>query len=275
MLRYQPSVTSSRKRSHQGDFTHDYSGLQQIQGHATGTKVPYPVELTPHGHHAQLQSGPSSYYVPSQHTSPHSAYSHQTGQVYQPQPPTHHHHRLPNQPPPSKSQRTTYGETASTSEEHGPPSVVGQPGMPAPAPKPKGPKLKFTPEDDALLIELKETKNLTWKQIADFFPGRSSGTLQVRYCTKLKAKPTVWTDDMVQRLRTAIDEYETDKWRIIAGKVGNGFSAGACKEKALELDSEEVESRTRAETEQDLTISQTIQESPTARLDFSQKPKSS
>lgn len=81
--------------------------------------------------------------------------------------------------------------------------------------------------------------------------------------------------EQVQRLRTAIDEYETDKWRIIAGKVGNGFSAGACKEKALELDSEEVESRTRAETEQDLTISQTIQESPTARLDFSQKPKSS
>jgi hypothetical protein len=27
---------------------------------------------------------------------------------------------------------------------------------------------------------------LAWKQIAEFFPGRSSGTLQVRYCTKLK-----------------------------------------------------------------------------------------
>lgn len=72
--------------------------------------------------------------------------------------------------------------------------------MPEPAPRPKGPKLKFTPEDDALLVELKETKNLTWKQIADFFPGRSSGTLQVRYCTKLKAKTTVWTDDMVSHI---------------------------------------------------------------------------
>jgi len=57
--------------------------------------------------------------------------------------------------------------------------------------------LKFTPEDDQLLVDLKEKKNLTWKQIADFFPGRSSGTLQVRYCTKLKAKTTVWTDEMV------------------------------------------------------------------------------
>lgn len=69
--------------------------------------------------------------------------------------------------------------------------------MPPPAPRPHGPKLKFTPEDDQLLVDLKEKKNLTWKQIADFFPGRSSGTLQVRYCTKLKAKTTIWTDETV------------------------------------------------------------------------------
>lgn len=81
--------------------------------------------------------------------------------------------------------------------------------MPEPAAKPKGPKLKFTPEDDALLVELKETKNLTWKQIADFFPGRSSGTLQVRYCTKLKAKTMVWTDDMVSHADLHDEDYET------------------------------------------------------------------
>lgn len=75
--------------------------------------------------------------------------------------------------------------------------MVGQAGMPSPAQKPRGPKLKFTPEDDQLLIDLKENKSLTWKQIADFFPGRSSGTLQVRYCTKLKAKTTQWTDETV------------------------------------------------------------------------------
>lgn len=69
-----------------------------------------------------------------------------------------------------------------------------------PAARPRGPKLKFTPEDDQLLVDLKEKKNLTWKQIADFFPGRSSGTLQVRYCTKLKAKTTVWTEEMVSLL---------------------------------------------------------------------------
>ncbi|KAJ5232233.1 hypothetical protein N7468_005189 [Penicillium chermesinum] len=109
--------------------------------------------------------------------------------------PQHHHHRLP---PQALLLSGPHGPgSGSPSLQIGPPSVVGQPGMPEPAPRPKGPKLKFTPEEDALLVELKEDKNLTWKQIADFFPGRTSGTLQVRYCTKLKAKDVVWTDDMV------------------------------------------------------------------------------
>ncbi|KAK4891835.1 hypothetical protein LTR49_028638, partial [Elasticomyces elasticus] len=115
-----------------------------------------------------------------------------------------------------------------------------QEGMPAPAPKPKGTKIKFTAEDDALLVELKKTRNLTWKQISNFFPGRSPGTLQVRYCTKLKAKTTAWTDDMIEKLHTAMDEYEDDRWRIISGKVGNGFSAAACRKKAAKLVRPEV-----------------------------------
>ncbi|KAI7350619.1 hypothetical protein KC354_g12763 [Hortaea werneckii] len=69
-------------------------------------------------------------------------------------------------------------------------SVVGQPGMPSPAARPKGPKLKFTAEDDALLLELRETKNLTWRQIAEFFPGRASGLPQLRYGNLLKARTT-------------------------------------------------------------------------------------
>lgn len=69
--------------------------------------------------------------------------------------------------------------------------------VPRSAEKPQRNKSKFTSEDDALLLELKESRNLTWKHIAEFFPKRSPGTLQVRYCTKLKAKPPVWTQDMV------------------------------------------------------------------------------
>ena len=107
----------------------------------------------------------------------------------------HHHHRLPEHGRSTKLSRHDDGRGSDTSI--GTPSVVGQDGMPSPAPAPRGPKLKFTSEDDQLLVDLKENKNLTWKQIAEFFPGRSSGTLQVRYCTKLKAKTTQWTDETV------------------------------------------------------------------------------
>jgi hypothetical protein len=40
----------------------------------------------------------------------------------------------------------------------------------------------------------------------------------------------------VQKLRKAIDEYENDKWRLIAAKIGSGFSPAACQEKAEELE---------------------------------------
>jgi hypothetical protein len=39
------------------------------------------------------------------------------------------------------------------------------------------------------LVELKEERRLSWAEIADHFPGRKKGTLQVRYCTKLKQGP--------------------------------------------------------------------------------------
>lgn len=43
-------------------------------------------------------------------------------------------------------------------------------------------------KDDQLLIELKEEKGLPWKRIAEYFPGRSEGSLSVRYCTRLKRR---------------------------------------------------------------------------------------
>ncbi|KAE8444912.1 hypothetical protein EG329_014160 [Mollisiaceae sp. DMI_Dod_QoI] len=154
---------------------------------------------------------------------------------YGPQPvphQTYHSHQLPQHR--AKQPRMSEGDSM-VGPSGGAPSVVGLEGMPAPAPRPRGPKLKFTPEDDALLVDLKENKSLTWKQIAEFFPGRSSGTLQVRYCTKLKAKTTQWTEETIQKLRTALHDYEQEKWRIVAQKVGTGFTSAACKEKAREL----------------------------------------
>ncbi|KAK3906506.1 hypothetical protein C8A05DRAFT_40700 [Staphylotrichum tortipilum] len=200
-----------------------YPSLTPTHGHTAGVKRPRPDDLdlsVPGMHdleHGDLES--------MQQTPMGGAY----GQAAAP--PTHHHHRLPDTGPPSKMMRRDGESSGGT----GAPSMVGQAGMPAPAPRPRGPKLKFTPEDDQLLIDLKENKNLTWKQIADFFPGRSSGTLQVRYCTKLKAKTTQWTDETDQRLKTALLDYENEKWRIIANKVGTGFTPAACRERADQL----------------------------------------
>ncbi|KAJ9640982.1 hypothetical protein H2199_005650 [Coniosporium tulheliwenetii] len=44
----------------------------------------------------------------------------------------------------------------------------------------------FSAADDALLIDLKETKKLSWKDIKSHFPNRTKGTLQVRYCRTLQ-----------------------------------------------------------------------------------------
>ncbi|ORY08673.1 hypothetical protein BCR34DRAFT_603429 [Clohesyomyces aquaticus] len=206
----QPGAGRKRSRPHE-ELQPDLRGSLDQQpdpyGQAPGDVL---VELTPTGRHPQ-----------SQGYSLHPYHQQQQQPAPPPPPPQHHHHRLPNQRPAK--------------------IPLGQEGMPPPAARPRGPKLKFTPEDDQLLVDLKEKKNLTWKQIADFFPGRSSGTLQVRYCTKLKAKTTVWTDEMVQKLRNAMQEYENDRWRIISSKVGSGFSPAACRDKAAELDMPDAE----------------------------------
>jgi hypothetical protein len=39
----------------------------------------------------------------------------------------------------------------------------------------------------------------------------------------------------LERLRQALQEYECDRWQNISAKVGNGFSAAACEDKAAEM----------------------------------------
>jgi len=47
----------------------------------------------------------------------------------------------------------------------------------------------FSSTEDALLVKLKEKRGLSWAEITEHFPRRTKGTLQVRYCTKLKRRP--------------------------------------------------------------------------------------
>ncbi len=68
----------------------------------------------------------------------------------------------------------------------GTPSILKHVRMPEQASQPQGRRPRFTSEEDAQLVDLKQNQNLSWKQIERFFPGRSIGTLRVHYCTKLK-----------------------------------------------------------------------------------------
>lgn len=97
--------------------------------------------------------------------------------------------------------------------------------------KKKLPKAKFTAEDDDLLVDLKEMRKLTWKQIAEHFDGRTAGALQVRYCTKLKARSVVWSEEDVEALHEAIKEYEEERWAAVSQKMGNKFTASVCRDK--------------------------------------------
>jgi hypothetical protein len=171
---------------------HDYLKLQQIPAFGIDNIVNVPVEMIAYDRILPMHSQAHTYSVDVPPT--HSTFDDPDLPVQ-----SRHNDHLSNRSRCSTHCWIGYDSNVVTVEEYDPPSVVGQPGMPEPAPKPKGPKLKFTSEEDCLLIELKETKDLTWKQVADFFPGRTPGTLQVRYCTKLKAKPMVWTRDMVRR----------------------------------------------------------------------------
>jgi hypothetical protein len=47
---------------------------------------------------------------------------------------------------------------------------------------------EYTPEEDKLIIQLKEVEKLPWSHIAAHFRGRTKSALQVRYCTALKDK---------------------------------------------------------------------------------------
>lgn len=91
-------------------------------------------------------------------------------------------------------------------------------------------KAKFTADDDELLIELKENQKYSWKRIAQHFPGRTPGALQVRYCTKLRKKSQNWTSEDLKDLTKAVQDYHNEKWHIVAQKMDNKFTSNACRE---------------------------------------------
>ncbi|KAL7932119.1 hypothetical protein V8C35DRAFT_308542 [Trichoderma chlorosporum] len=184
------------------------------------------------GHSSADSSAPTGYDTPPGSASNIYGFSRPDGGMPWSRP-SHHHHHLPDM---SRSSSSMHGE--SSQDAH---NLVGREGMPSPARRPQRPRIKFTQEEDELLIELKEQKNLTWKQIADFFPGRNPGTLQVRYCTRLKTESSPWTREMDERLLDALQSYEDEKWRIVAQRVGGGVSPMGCCNRVWELFNDDLD----------------------------------
>jgi hypothetical protein len=56
------------------------------------------------------------------------------------------------------------------------------------APLSQSKRTPFTSKENAMLVDLKENKKWSWKQIDEKFPRRTLNSLQVHYCTKLKGK---------------------------------------------------------------------------------------
>jgi hypothetical protein len=55
---------------------------------------------------------------------------------------------------------------------------------------PQRKRITFTRAENALLIGMKEERDLSWDEIETAFPNRSKATLQVHYSTKLKGRST-------------------------------------------------------------------------------------
>lgn len=60
--------------------------------------------------------------------------------------------------------------------------------VPPPTSQPLARGPKYTPADDALLIELAQHDDLSWKEMTNFFPGRSRESLRTRYRRRLEGK---------------------------------------------------------------------------------------
>ncbi|KAK5133284.1 hypothetical protein LTR08_008018 [Meristemomyces frigidus] len=58
---------------------------------------------------------------------------------------------------------------------------------------------RFTVEEDALLIKLKEFDRLSWEKIGRYFEGRSTFAVQCRYAKKLTGQPSEGRDALIEQ----------------------------------------------------------------------------
>jgi hypothetical protein len=132
---YQQQQSSAHKMSH-ASSTHYHSETRQM--HALGSRhgVRGPIAVILNSQNIPLH--PQAYTNSSDPSLTHWESGHPELLAQ-----THHHHRLPDRPPPLTLCSTEHGHEIYTAKGCSSWSVIGQPGMPEPAAKPRGRKLKF------------------------------------------------------------------------------------------------------------------------------------
>ena len=114
---------------------------------------------------------------------------------------------------------------------------IPKPPMPAQHHSPNGNHgIPYSAEEDALLVRLKEIHNLNWDEIVPYFQGRTRGSLQVRYSSKLKSesktqhgtvKPQPQPKPIVEHQKSSANHwvpYSAEEEALIVKLRGEGLS---------------------------------------------------
>ncbi|KAK5651065.1 hypothetical protein OQA88_13713 [Cercophora sp. LCS_1] len=78
--------------------------------------------------------------------------------------------------------------------------------------KPTPRRARYTPQDDAKIRQLKE-QGLSWMAIAEQFPERSPGAIELRYHTKLKTNPSRGVPQLPQT-PSVVDDPGEEEWEV-------------------------------------------------------------
>ncbi|KAF7185848.1 hypothetical protein HII31_12721 [Pseudocercospora fuligena] len=98
---------------------------------------------------------------------------------------------------------------------------------------PKQVRLRWTAEENARIIKLKETDNLSWEEISEHFPNRSAGSLQVHYSSHLKGQKSEGRDLFDQGMVT--DEHTAEGTAIEESAANESVAEEAGTEDAAEI----------------------------------------
>ncbi|KAF8544489.1 hypothetical protein BDD12DRAFT_948332 [Trichophaea hybrida] len=98
-----------------------------------------------------------------------------------------------------------------------PPSSLKRPLAPKAASSPAKKQTKWTPEEDALIIELRG-KGEKWEDISKRLPGRSAISCRLHYQNYLERR-SEWNEDKKNRLARLYERFKPEMWQIIAKEM--------------------------------------------------------